>query len=509
MSALKVDRTAEPVGEAASDQGLVLTELSEAARTLALSRWRVLRPHLEDGVPLARAARDAGVSLRTAQRWLMSFRADGLAGLARRQRADRGRRRVPDELVAVIEGLALRRPAPTIATVHRRAVEVAERERWPLPSYATVYAIVRAIEPGMVTLAHEGDKRYRETHDLIYRREAAAPNEIWQADHTELDLWVLDPAGRPARPWLTVIEDDHSRAVAGYAVSLEAPSALNTALALRHAIWRKAEPGWHVCGIPGVFYTDHGSDFTSRHIEQVAADLKIRLVFSLPGQPRGRGKIERLFNTINQMCLAELPGYAPRGMPDRADQAVLSLPELDAAIGAFIRDVYHQRSHGETRQPPQARWDDAGFLPRLPESVEQLDLLLLTVAKPRKIHPDGIRFQGFRYLDPTLAAYVSEAVVIRYDPRDLAEIRVYHDDGFLTRAVCPELAGRTLALKDLAAARNARRRDLARGIRERDSLVDRLVDVHRPDYNTQPPPPLDKAPVEPEPAQRLKRYRED
>jgi transposase InsO family protein len=88
-----------------------------------------------------------------------------------------------------------------------------------------------------------------------------------------------------------------------------------------------------VCGIPDVFYTDHGSDFTSRHIEQVAADLKMRLVFSLPGQPRGRGKIERLFNTINQMCLAELPGYAPRGTPDRAKQAALTLPELDTAIG--------------------------------------------------------------------------------------------------------------------------------------------------------------------------------
>ncbi|MFP5380546.1 MAG: DDE-type integrase/transposase/recombinase, partial [Vicinamibacteria bacterium] len=164
---------------------------------------------------------------------------------------------------------------------------------------------MRALDPAMVTLAHDGDKRYRETFDLIHRRETARPNDIWQADHTELDLWVIDASGRPARPWLTVIEDDHSRAVAGYAVSLDAPSAMNTALALRHAIWRKSEPGWHVCGIPDVFYTDHGSDFTSRHIEQVAADLKMRLVFSLPGQPRGRGKIERLFNTINQMCLAE------------------------------------------------------------------------------------------------------------------------------------------------------------------------------------------------------------
>ena len=40
----------------------------------------------------------------------------------------------------------------------------------------------------------------------------------------------------------------------------------------------------------------------------------------------------------------------------------------------------------------------------MPDSLEQLDLLLLTVAKPRKIHPDGIRFQGLRYLDPLLAA---------------------------------------------------------------------------------------------------------
>ncbi len=61
----------------------------------------------------------------------------------------------------------------------------------------------------------------------------------------------MTPPGKLARPWLTVIEDDHSRAIAGYAVNLDAPSALQTALALRQAIWRKSEPGWHVCGIPG------------------------------------------------------------------------------------------------------------------------------------------------------------------------------------------------------------------------------------------------------------------
>ena len=83
-------------------------------------------------------------------------------------------------------------------------------------------------------------------------------------------------------------------------------------------------------------------------------------MFSRQGKPRGRGKIERFFDTINQMCLPTLPGYAPRGTPDRAGQARLSLAELDAAIGRFIIDVYHHRLHGETGQPPQAAGTPAG-----------------------------------------------------------------------------------------------------------------------------------------------------
>src|SRR5690625_6820885 len=62
----------------------------------------------------------------------------------------------------------------------------------------------------------------------------------------------------------------------------------------------------------------------------------------------------------------------------------------------------------------------------MPASLESLDLLLLNVAKPRKIHSDGIHFQGLRYIDTNLAAYIGETVIIRYDPRDIAEIRVFH-----------------------------------------------------------------------------------
>ena len=54
---------------------LCLAQLEAPLREQAMARFAVLRPHLEDGVPLARAAGDAGVAVRTAQQWLARYRA--------------------------------------------------------------------------------------------------------------------------------------------------------------------------------------------------------------------------------------------------------------------------------------------------------------------------------------------------------------------------------------------------------------------------------------------------
>ena len=63
-----------------------------------------------------------------------------------------------------------------------------------------------------------------------------------------------------------------------YTVFTGDPSALQTALALRQAIWRKTDPAWPVCGVPAVLYSDHGADFTNTHIAQVCADLRTQLI---------------------------------------------------------------------------------------------------------------------------------------------------------------------------------------------------------------------------------------
>ena len=120
--------------------------------------------------------------------------------------------------------------------------------------------IVRGLDPGLLALAHGPRDAYRDEFELVLRRESVRPNDMWQSDHTELDVMILDQAGKPARPWLTTILDDHSRAVAGYTAFLGDPSAMQTALALHQAIWRKNDPDWPVCGIPTTLYVDHGAD---------------------------------------------------------------------------------------------------------------------------------------------------------------------------------------------------------------------------------------------------------
>src|SRR3954470_5271172 len=128
--------------------------LSEDQRVQAMARLTVLRPHLDDGVPLTRTA--AGVPLRTTQRWLARYRQDGLAGLARAPRRDAGRHRLPADLVAVIEGMGLKRPRSSAAAIHRRIVAVAKAQGWRTPPYGPPSAIPARHDPAMLTLALEG-----------------------------------------------------------------------------------------------------------------------------------------------------------------------------------------------------------------------------------------------------------------------------------------------------------------------------------------------------------------
>ena len=75
--------------------------------------------------------------------------------------------------------------------------------------------------------------------------------------------------------------------------------------------------------------------------------------------------------------------------------------------------------------------------------------------------------------------HVGESVILRYDPRDVAAVRVFYHDRFLCRAICQELTGATIPLRDILRARHRHRRDLRQTLRDRAQVVESLLAAHR------------------------------
>lgn len=114
---------------------------------------------------------------------------------------------------------------------------------------------------------------------------ASRPNAIWQIDHTLVDVIVVDehlcrPIGRPV---LTIAIDVCTRMVAGFHLSLEAPSSVSVGLCLLHAVYdktvwlneREIDAPWHVAGLPEVLHCDNGAEFRSRALASACREYGI------------------------------------------------------------------------------------------------------------------------------------------------------------------------------------------------------------------------------------------
>lgn len=134
-------------------------------------------------------------------------------------------------------------------------------------------------------------------------------------------------------------------------------------------------------------------------------------------RPQGRGKIERLFRTINTELLSELRGNLRNGKP--ASPPRLSLPELDEAIGAFIVSTYNARAHVRSTRHPSMPGVARGGCRGCPTVWKRWMPCRHGRQAPGTFTADGNHFERLRFFDPTLAAYVGQPVTIRFDPRDV------------------------------------------------------------------------------------------
>jgi putative transposase len=81
---------------------------------------------------------------------------------------------------------------------------------------------------------------------------------------------------------------------------------------------------------------------------------------------------------------------------------------------------------------------------------------------------------------------------------------VFHQDRFVCRAICQELAGQTVSLKEIEKARTERRKQVKTGLSTREALVEQFLAAHQEEA----PKPQTQAKelVETTGRPRLKRY---
>jgi putative transposase len=288
---------------------------------------------------------------------------------------------------------------------------------------------------------------------------ARHPLDLVQVDHTPVDLVLVDPVDRApiGRPWLTVAIDAFSRCIAGFHLSLEAPSATSVGLCLTHvaadkAPWlaaRGVEADWPVAGKPCRLGVDNGPEFHSEAFERGCAQHGIEVDWRPPGRPHFGGVVERLIGTLMGL-VHELPGttfsdVGRRGGYDSDRAACLTLDELERWLAVAVAKLYHLRPHaGLGGGAPLARWREGAAslaaaggsipVPRDPRAF-LIDFLPLV---RRRLRRDGIRIDHVTYFGPGLRPWIAardrpDPLLVRRDPRDLSRVFVLDplDGGYL------------------------------------------------------------------------------
>jgi len=397
---------------------------AERARDIALFRYALIRqaadPALttkQRGVLVRQLAaaehqgpfgRPVRYSRESLDRWIRTWRAGGFEALQ-----PTARNLEPRTDPAVLElAAALKREVPA-----RTAAQVA--------AILAAHAGPDSSAPSARTLQRHFARLELNTRPdgrpprAFGRFEAEASNDRWTGDA------LHGPTIGGRKTYLFAFIDDHSRALVGYrwghsedTVRLEA--ALRAGLAAQ--------------GVPKVVYVDNGSAFVSSQLLRALASLGIQLTHSKPGQPAGRGKIERFFRTVREQFLVEVGAAA-------VSRAIADLAQLNELFTAWVETVYHRREHSETGQAPLQRFL-AGFperrAPSLPTPAQLHEAFLWsqrrTVTKTATISLSGNSYE----VD---AALVGRRVEVVFDPFDLTALQVRYQGRPMGTAV-PHRIGR-------------------------------------------------------------------
>jgi putative transposase len=354
-----------------------------------------------------------------------------------------GSRRLPDAAEAVIAE-AVRdfyktRQKPSINRLHKEIRRLCHSRSVQAPSWHAIKARITAMDPAELAKAREGSK-------VVYDRFRPVPGEyivehafgVVQIDHTLVDVIVVDRQYRRPlqRPWLTLAIDVASRMVAGFYLTLEAPSTVSVALAIQHLVQPKeawlaglgVDAEWPTSGFPDAIHVDNAKEFRSRALRRGTEEYGIELIHRPVATPHYGGHIERLIGTV-MGALHLLSGTTfsdidERDGYDSVANATMTMDELERWMALEITR-YHADRHGTLGIPPLAAWHEAAARRvrpvRHPHDLAGFMIDFLP-SMDRLVRRDGIHLFGLRYWDDMLSIWagrLDRPLRVSYDPRDL------------------------------------------------------------------------------------------
>ncbi|MDG3442876.1 integrase catalytic domain-containing protein [Nitrospirillum amazonense] len=324
-----------------------------------------------------------------------------------------------------------------------------QAEQIPEVNRMTVYRTYWTLSRFTRVAMEKGRQAARRTFATVTRgMRPTRLNEIWEVDHTLLDIILYDERLNLllGRPWITAIIDGYTRIVMGFYIGFEPPSYLSVMLALRHALSpkdyvRDLYPGIHFSYNTGGrcerFRTDRGREFTG---ESLLDALRLLFIDHDPcpaEQPWYKGRIERWFSTVKTRFVQTLPGNTVRARDRAHDPSKYACIGYKSFIGFFhqwLIDDYHQSLHAGLNMSPAMAWNlalarEGGMPPRPAPTAGELECLtgIAIECTPQRY---GIKWKHLTWQTPRFAAIRSAQpkgtkIKVKVDPLDLVTVRFF------------------------------------------------------------------------------------
>lgn len=187
-----------------------------------------------------------------------------------------------------------------------QARQVVDALPYEIPSAAQVRTVLNKIPMHLRQIGRQTGASLRALKTYVKRDwSMLCANDVWVGDGHSLKMKVAHPDhGRPMTPELTLIMDAASRYVVGWSLAYS-ESCIAVADALRSAMVQN--------GIPAIYYSDNGSGQKNKTFDADITGILPRLGIShqtgIPGNPQGRGIIERLMKTLAHPIARQFETY--------------------------------------------------------------------------------------------------------------------------------------------------------------------------------------------------------